>query len=173
MLALVSGFVLLKEGSGMKRAFPVFALLASLVLGGCSNFDAEWDRRLHTPPLDLFDGCWKGEWRSAVNGHNGDLRAIVTLTGDSNYSIRYHALYGPKALPIPFQYTLDSVEVGREGEVLKIEGAIDMGLFGKYSYDGQCVGDSYKSTYISEYDRGVFDLKRAGKLLPPAGGGEK
>lgn len=144
----------------MKRTLFVFGLLSCLGLSACSNFEAEWDRRLHTMPLDGFDGCWSGEWRSDVNGHNGDLRAIVTRSGDSQYSIRYHALYGPKAFPIPFQYTLDEVKVTVAGETLKVDGSIDLGLFGKYSYAGECVGDIYKSTYISEYDRGIFDLKR-------------
>ena len=111
-------------------------------------------------PLDEFDGCWSGEWRSDVNGHNGDLRAIVTRSGDSQYSIRYHALYGPNALPFPYQYTLDEVKVQRKGETIQVDGSADLGLFCKYSFEGKCVGDDYKSTYISEYDRGIFDLKR-------------
>jgi|TARA_B100000678_G_C18132593_1_gene471343 hypothetical protein len=144
----------------MNRLLVTLGLLAPLALSACSNFAAEWDRRLHTRALDGFDGCWKGQWRSETSGHDGHLRAIVTRSGDSDYSIRYYALYGPKALPIPFEYTLDSVKVEREGDVFKVVGTIDMGLFGKYSYDGKCSGESYKSSYISEYDRGIFDLER-------------
>ena len=48
----------------------------------------------------------------------------------------------------------------RKGETLQVDGSADLGLFGKYSFEGKCVGDDYKSTYISEYDRGIFDLKR-------------
>mgnify|MGYP006192863441 CR=1 FL=1 len=56
--------------------------------------------------------------------------------------------------------TLDEVKVQRKGETLQVDGSADLGLFGKYSFEGKCVGDDYKSTYISEYDRGIFDLKR-------------
>lgn len=146
----------------MKKTLITLVLLTPLVLSACTNFEAEWDRRLLTKPLDGFDGCWKGQWRSDVNGHDGDLRAIVTRSGDSDYSIRYHALYGPKALPIPFHHALDSVKVEREGEVFNVTGTADLGLFGNYSYDGQCSADIYKSSYISEYDRGIFDLERTG-----------
>ncbi len=144
----------------MNRLLVTLGLLAPRALSACSNFAAEWDRRLHTRALDGFDGCWKGQWRSETSGHDGHLRAIVTRSGDSDYSIRYYALYGSKALPIPFEYTLDSVKVEREGDVFNVVWTIDMGLYRKYSYDGKSTGESYKSSNISEYDRGIFDLER-------------
>ena len=40
----------------MNKLVLTLGLLLPLVLSACSNFEAEWDRRLHTKALDGFDG---------------------------------------------------------------------------------------------------------------------
>ena len=110
-------------------------------------------------------GPWEGYWKSDVNGHTGNLRAIGTPTpsaacasdGSDHYSFRYHATW---AEVLSGGYTSDhQVKKGPDGSYL-VQGEKDIALIGRYSSKGSVVGDLFETRYQSESDNGVFVLKR-------------
>ena len=144
----------------MKR----LGLGALLVLAGCSSFDRDWEawrgERSASTAAD-WSGCWEGIWHSDVNGHQGSLRCIIT-SGNSGSEARYYATYTWWLFPLTFEYTVP-LEVVREGEAWKSRGSAELGCWvagGLYEYEGRAAGDDYVATYRSDFDRGVFRLKR-------------
>jgi hypothetical protein len=137
---------------------------ALLVLAGCSSFDRDWDAWRadpSRPPAAGWAGRWEGIWHSDISGHEGSLRCIIT-SANSGSEARYYATYTWCFLPLTFEYTVPLV-VLREGDAWTSRGSAELGCWiagGLYEYEGRASGDEYVATYCSDFDRGVFRLKR-------------
>jgi hypothetical protein len=142
----------------MKR----LAIGAFLLVGGCSSFDRDWETAPPGSAAGQPVGCWEGIWHSDVNGHEGTLRCIITRRDDSGFDARYYATYAWWIIPFSFEYTVP-LTVLPDGEVWTSRGSAELGCWiarGLYEYEGRAVGSEYVATYRSDFDRGVFRLKR-------------
>ena len=147
-----------------KHCFPYFWNLLSLSLlvsacAACSSFHREWKAAAAQPqPPDSIEGCWDGKWKSNRNGHTGRLRCLITRTNDEQYGARFHANY---LKILRFGYTVP-LKVRQVAGVSHFEGQADLGQFagGIYHYEGEAGSDRFVSTYRSERDHGVFEMKR-------------
>jgi hypothetical protein len=134
-----------------------------LLVGGCSSFDRDWEA---TPPRASADslptGCWEGTWHSDGNGHQGSLRCIVTRRDNSEFDARYYATYSWWIFPFTFEYTVP-LTIVREGDSWYSRGSAELSCWvagGLYEYEGRSAGDDFVATYRSDFDRGIFRLKR-------------
>jgi hypothetical protein len=144
-------------------------LASLLLLGGCSTFDQDFQGKWPARSADLFSnllGSWEGSWRSDTNGHEGALRCIITR-GDSAYNARYYATYTWCCIPFSFEYTVPMTAVAegerRDGGAWKLRGDAELGCWiagGLYEYEARVEGGEYVATYRSDFDRGVFRMKR-------------
>jgi hypothetical protein len=139
--------------------------LAGLFLGvmmtiGCSTFERDWQRTTALPS-DKLAGPWIGTWRSNVNGHNDELRCLVTPLTNNVYSARYHAKYRRGILRFTFGYTVPLSVTNREG-TFTFSGESNLGWYagGVYRYQGTATATNFFSTYDSKYDRGTFQMRR-------------
>lgn len=143
------------------NSFVRFALvlLSFTLLSGCSSFNKDWKKAAASPAPGIL-GAWEGRWISAMNGHNGKLRCIMTQTGDNHYDARFRAKY--KRI-LSFEYTVP-LQVVQEGNSFRFEGSADLGKLagGLYTYKGAASSNTFFSTYDSKYDHGKFDMRRAG-----------
>ena len=130
-------------------------LLCLTLLSGCSTFDRDWQA---PAPADGLAGRWQGRWVSDLNGHEGELRAIVTRLADDRYQARYRARYWKV---MNFEYTVEMTTQQREGE-LHFEGQADLGFFagGVYTYKGTATDRQWLSTYESKFDHGRFEMEK-------------
>lgn len=141
----------------MKR----LAALLLVVLGGCSTFDRDWDAAASTPAGDPWIGRWEGTWHSDVNGHHGELRCIITRA-EGRASARYHATYTWCVIPFTFEYTVP-LTVVRDGDAWTSRGSAELGCWiagGLYEYEGRAQSGRYVATYRSDFDHGIFRMKR-------------
>jgi hypothetical protein len=144
----------------MKR----LGLGALLLLGvGCSTFDRDWEA---SPPKSGSDslptGCWEGSWYSDGSGHHGSLRCIVTRRDNSDFDARYYATYSWWIIPFTFEYTVP-LTIVREGDAWYSRGSAELSCWvagGLYEYEGRAAGDDFVASYRSDFDYGVFRLKR-------------
>ncbi len=150
----------------MRKVFIVPLLL----LGGCSSFDRDFDGWVPRTSADGYSdllGCWEGTWQSDENGHTGTLRCIFTR-GNSGYDARYYATYAWLCLPLGFEYVIPTtaVSVGAphaRGGAWTLRGSAELGCFiagGLYEYEARVENGEYVATYRSDFDHGVFRLKR-------------
>lgn len=110
-------------------------------------------------------GPWEGYWKSDVNGHTGNLRAIATPTpsaacasdGAEHYSFRYHATW---ASVLSGGYTSDHLVKRDADGSYGVRAEKTIPLIGLYSSEGRVVGDQFESSYRSKSDHGVYVLKR-------------
>jgi hypothetical protein len=126
---------------------------------GCSSFNRDWKKAAVTStPASGLNGRWEGTWRSAVNGHNGKLRALITETGPGKYSARFHAKY-QKILS--FGYTVP-LQVAQTDSGFTFRGEADLGSLagGLYRYEGHADDTNFTSTYSCKYDHGHFQMRR-------------
>jgi hypothetical protein len=150
-----------EEGFGLVRKVVSFLLLAELLLAsGCSTFNHAWTKAAKEPVVttNTLLGCWEGTWLSDANGHNGNLRCIVTLKDDGTYNARFHAIY-KKVLG--FGYTVPLKAAATNG-VFEFNGEADLGWWagGVYHYEGHAQDTNFFSTYRCKYDHGVFQMTR-------------
>lgn len=133
-------------------------LATAFVLGalGC-GFDSEW-RALEGADTPGITGRWIGRWESKVNGHNGDLRAIVTPAENGEYDVWYKATWG-KVLSGDFRVTMLPEPAA---DRVNFTGAKDLGqlMGGLYQYRGWANEQAFYSTYTSEDDQGTFQMQR-------------
>jgi hypothetical protein len=139
-----------------------FALGLTLCFSSCSiGFNRDWTRAAATnatAPASL-EGAWKGTWISEVNGHHGQLRAVVTAipgkTPPSDYDFRYHATY--KTI-LSGSYTTRH-HVDAKGA---LSGSQDLGSLvgGVFTYEGKVTPTEFRATYKSSSDHGLFEMKR-------------
>jgi hypothetical protein len=134
-----------------------------LLVGGCSSFDRDWDASPRGTSSDsLPTGCWEGTWHSDGNGHHGSLRCIVTRRENSEFDARYYATYSWWIIPFTFEYTVP-LTIVRDGDAWHSRGSAELSCWiagGVYEYEGRAAGDDFVASYRSDFDRGVFRLKR-------------
>lgn len=147
----------------MHRLLPItFAIGLALCSSSCSTgFNRDWNlaaTKNATAPGSL-EGAWKGTWLSKVNGHHGELRAVVTAvagqTPPSDYDFRYHATY--KKI-LSGGYTARHHVDAKGG----LSGSQDLGRLvgGVFTYEGKVTAKEFRATYKSSSDHGVFEMKR-------------
>jgi hypothetical protein len=135
-------------------------LLLSFVTG-CS-FNRDWRRAAHSPPpANDIAGAWIGHWRSDVNGHNGQLRCIMTPHAPNAYMARYRARFW-KIFAAGYAVPLSVTNINGE---FRFSGTANLGALGGgiYTYEGSATPSAFQSTYRSKRDHGTFVLHRPGK----------
>ncbi len=149
------------------RAKRIQALLALLITGvgagstGCGGFDRAWDQagELTSQAQREQDpqGRWEGRWESHVNGHAGDLRAVIRRVGPGTYDARFKAWWGGV-----FSGGYDVTLRQKPGDgPLTCEGRSDLGWpWGEYAYELRLSPDAVEADYRSDSDHGVFVLRR-------------
>ena len=114
------------------------------------------------------EGKWEGVWLSAVNGHTGTLKCVVTPVSNGKvsksgskaqaYSFFYHATW-KKILSGSYK-ALHHVEKKGESFVFKGDHLMPAWAGGQYHYEGTVKGDEFKACYQCAMDRGTFTMKR-------------
>ena len=144
---------------------PLLVLaIAALGLSSCSiGYNREWSKAKaqasHQPPKDM-SGPWLGTWRSDVNGHNGELRCIVTpLAGNAGQErFHYHATF-MKILSATYDVT-HVVKPVKGGFTFAGDQVLTGAGGGLYHYEGNATPSTFHATFRSEKDHGVFEMKR-------------
>lgn len=133
-----------------------FALL--LLLTACSPFNRTWNNHQQPPNAHPLVGRWQGTWQSNHNQHTGDLRAIITETGDDQFSAWYHATY---AGFLKFTYTIPFT-ADQQGDHYHITGSADLGPLkgGHYQYTAHTDGRTLHADYTADVDHGTYHLKK-------------
>lgn len=144
------------------RTLPRLAFLLAVIafVTGCSTFDRDW-KRAATAPAPGMSGRWTGHWHSDVNGHNDELRCIITPLADGHLSARYHARYKRGIFRFSFGYTVPLVVTNFNGRY-DFSGESNLGWYagGIYRYRGSASATNFTSAYDSKYDRGTFEMHR-------------
>ncbi len=138
----------------------VVCVLVSLLVAGCSSFNSDWKKTAGTAiSPDTIEGGWEGSWLSAVKGHHGALRCIMTRIDDTQYRARYRATYWKM---FRIGYTMAMRVEPQPGRAFKMQGENDLGWWGGgvYRYDGEASATNFLATYRSKYDHGTFEMKR-------------
>lgn len=140
----------------------LLSLLICLFLVGCGSFDREWERAVsaqHASPSSTPVGPWTGTWRTATNGHTGNLRAIATPSEKvpGEYKFRYKASFR-KVLSA--RYTTH-FPVTKKGNVYWIDGEQKLPFSGTYHHRGRITKDSFKASYSNDKgELGSFSMER-------------
>ncbi len=147
-------------GGPLRRRLAAAAGLCSLLLlCGCSTFNRDWRKAVSQPqPPASIEGRWEGTWLSDVNGHTGRLRCLLTRRSDERYQARFRATYYrifrfSYTVPLTLQSHDDGWEISGEANLGKLAG-------GNYYYEGRVTPAHFRSTYRSQYDHGIFELRR-------------
>ncbi|HAV65026.1 MAG TPA: hypothetical protein DCY13_21980, partial [Verrucomicrobiales bacterium] len=82
------------RSSNWRRLAPMGLLLMFvLALTGCS-FNRDYRKALVQPVVPgSIEGAWTGTWLSGKNGHNGELRGIITRLEGNTYETRFKARF--------------------------------------------------------------------------------
>jgi hypothetical protein len=149
------------RGTHERLVHTVFSvvLLAGLLLAGGCTFDHAWAKAAEQPiPTTSLLGCWEGTWLSDANGHNGNLRCVVTQKNNVTYKARFHAIYQKV---IGFGYTV-TLTVAETNGVFRFSGEANLGWWagGIYHYEGYAQDTKFFSTYRCKYDHGTFQMAR-------------
>jgi hypothetical protein len=132
------------------------------MVAGCSSFNRNWKEATRLPDSnrDLV-GRWQGTWRSDVNGHNDDLRCLLTKQDEGKYLARFQAKYR-KLVRFTFTYTVPLTVVEKETGEFEFEGTANLGMLagGVYKYKGEADATNFVSTYDCKYDSGKFRMLR-------------
>jgi hypothetical protein len=137
-------------------------LFAAFWFTGCSTFERNW--RAAEQTLERHDdltGRWEGTWRSEVNGHNDQLRCLMTPLTNGLHAARFHAKYKKGIFRFSFGYSVP-LQVRRANDVFRFEGEADLGWLagGIYRCKGSATATNFFSTYRSKYDHGTFQMTR-------------
>ncbi len=104
-----------------------------------------------------IEGAWEGVWISDKNGHTGDLRCVVTKTGDDEYLFHYWATWAG-GMKGAFKITCEAEE--RQG-VVHVEGSKRLPPFGTYHHRGKLTATTFTATFRSDKSNvGSFELER-------------
>ena len=141
----------------MKRTYwqIILFLTAALLGAGCTSFEHEWAQAKRTPasPGDLT-GAWRGTWQNTNNAHGDVLRAVVTQVNNTNYTARFHAVWGSH------RGSFRTKLVGqRTGAEFVFSGRKHILGF-LITTRGQANATNFFSTYESRFDTGTFTLQR-------------
>jgi hypothetical protein len=131
----------------------------SLLAGGCSSFNREWQKAASIPvPPGEITGRWQGHWVSDVNHHAGQLRCLVTNKQNGWYQARFHAIY---AGIFTFGYTVE-LHTSPTNDAVAFNGQANLGALagGVYKYEGLAGSTNFFSSYSCQYDHGIFQMSR-------------
>lgn len=140
--------------------------LSLVCLPSCGTaFRKAWN---NAPASQGVAGKWEGTWLSAVNGHTGTLKCVVTPAPEAKC-----AACGSKAQPHTFFYratwktilsgsyqAVHHVEKKGSAYVFKGDHQMPDWAGGKYHYEGTVKGDEFNACYQCAKDRGTFTMKR-------------
>ncbi len=136
---------------------PILALVT--LFTGCSTFNRDWQAAAKLPaPAGSIEGAWDGTWKSDHNGHNGNLRAIITRVDANTYQARFRAKY-MTVLSFGQETRLTGTKAGNAHE---FAGQNDLGKAygGIYYYQGNATPERFFSTYKCSIDHGTFQMTR-------------
>ncbi len=106
-----------------------------------------------------IEGQWVGTWTTErFGGDRGPLRCTIALQPDGSYLARFRATY--KGF-LPFVYTVTMTGSSQNSHV-SISGSVKLAEWagGQYTFSGSIRGDTFVCEYISDKDKGVFELRR-------------
>lgn len=142
-----------------KLPWLTVAAAALLASAGCTSFSHDWTvaAKDPAPPIDL-QGRWEGTWKSDANGHNDQLRCVITKKDETNYLARFHARYGKT---LSFGYKVHLTVQEKDGAI-QFSGNANLGWLagGLYHYEGHAELTNFFSTYSSRHDHGSFHMTR-------------
>jgi hypothetical protein len=145
--------------STFSRLLPLALLSAALLLSGCaSRFERAWKNAPAPTRNEPLAGRWEGNWTSEKHkGHGGRLRGVMLPQGNGVYRAEFKAHW----LAFSSTYSVDFQTRLRNG-VVHFQGEHDLGRLygGVYSFIGHADAKSFRSSYDSSYDRGVFQMTR-------------
>ena len=141
---------------------------------GCSSFERDWRAAGQIPfgTNGSITGRWEGTWHSEANGHNDQLRGLMTPLTNGLHSARFHARYKKGIFRFSFSYSVP-LQVRRANDTFQFNGEADLGWLagGTYRYEGSATATNFFSTYRSKYDQGTFQMTRP--VPVPQHGSEK
>jgi len=139
------------------------SLVAVFWFAGCSTFERDWQAtgQVRVGTNSTITGRWQGTWRSEVNGHNDQLRCLMTPLTNGLHSARFHAKYKKGIFRFSFSYSVP-LQVRRTNDAFQFEGEADLGWLagGIYRCEGSATVTNFFSTYRSKYDHGTFQMTR-------------
>lgn len=138
----------------------LLALIPALLFTtGCSSFNRDYKQALlKGEPKASIEGPWIGSWLSDKNGHNGELRGIITKLDDDRYETRFKATFWKI-----FTYTSEAeFEMQPHNDGFEFFGAKKLGWLagGEYTYEGRVNPERFYSTYKNKWDHGTFQMER-------------
>lgn len=94
-----------------------------------------------------------------MNGHEGNLRCLITLKTNATCQARFRATYGKLlrftyTVPLNLHPHFDGWEFDGEENLGRLAGGV-------YFYEGRANATNFFSTYRSKYDHGVFEMRRS------------
>jgi hypothetical protein len=148
----------------------IVCLVAAFSFTGCSSFERDWRiaGQIAFSTNATMAGRWEGIWRSEVNGHNDQLRCVLTPLTNGVHSARFHARYKKGIFRFGFSYSVP-LEVRRADDAFQFEGESDLGWLagGVYRYEGSATTTNFFSTYRSKYDHGTLRMDRPSRSPQP------
>lgn len=134
------------------------ALLAVLLCSCGTAFNKPWQAAVGKPgQAGSIEGPWTGYWKSAVNGHTGNLRCIVGPEEGGSRPFHYHATWGKGLFRGSFQAQHD---VKATGEKTTFTAKRTIGQHGFFQAEGTITPSDFSATYRAAGDHGTFELKR-------------
>jgi hypothetical protein len=144
------------------RLRPLLFLLPVIFLSACTGIPRGWSEAKRTPPADALSGAWTGTWRSDINGHHGGLRAVAAPHSPGVWQFRFRASWA-KILCAGF--TVDTAATRGPDGTWTLSGSKDLGpAFGGLFHCRGTVKDGvFQARYEAKLDRGVMEMRRAGR----------
>lgn len=134
------------------------ALVLSLLTSCGSEFRSAWKKAGTTQGVE---GRWEGTWLSAVNGHHGTLRCVVSepTNAKGDHDFFYRATW--KSILSGSYKAVHQVQAKKDGSyVFKGDHVMPEWAGGKYHYEGTIKGDEFDAFYKCAIDHGTFTMKR-------------
>ena len=143
----------------LSRLFPLFAAFA---LSSCVGFEQDWKKAVadyESGKTSTPEGPWAGSWTTTTNGHDGNLRAIVSESKSEpgEYDFRYHATW---AKILSGGYTV-AFPARRSGSRYLVNGEKSLGPFGTFGHRATITEKSFNATYSNDREElGEFQMTR-------------
>ena len=148
----------------------VLSILALLALTGCGpSFQEDFNINAAIPvPQGSITGAWIGAWHDVDGQHFGELQALVSQISDTEYQVRYRAIYRWLFLDTPFEITV-TLRGEQVGGTFHFEGSEDLGFpYGMYDYSGYATDSLFFSTYEAGDSKGDYQLRRVSDNYSPS-----
>lgn len=143
----------------------LFAVTLACLTSCGTGFRKAWNQ---APAAAGVAGKWEGTWLSAVNGHTGTLKCVVTprpgakdsggAAGGRPHTFYYRATW-KKILSGSYQ-AVHHVQDKGGAQIFKGDHQMPDWAGGKYHYEGTVKGDEFNACYECALDRGTFTMKR-------------